>query len=164
MYTRRMILLDKAIELSSKDYDLTKQYDFKSISIVKDYGNDIRPIACDSVKIQQVLLNVFRNGAEAMQEAGVEHSEFRVSTYFDTMYDNVCITIEDNGPGMEDETRKRIFEPFYTTKPIGVGTGLGLSVSYFIITENHGGQMTVESELGVGTKFIISLPLSNTSQ
>ena len=157
-------LLDKTIELSSTDYDLMKQYDFKSISIVKDYGNDIRPIACDSVKIQQVFLNVFRNGAEAMQEAGVDLPEFKVRTYFDAKNDKVFIEIEDNGAGMADETRKRIFEPFYTTKPIGVGTGLGLSVSYFIITENHGGQMTVESELDAGTKFIISLPMSNLSQ
>jgi len=157
-------LLDKAIELSSTDYDLTKQYDFKSISIVKDYSNDIRPVACDSVKIQQVLLNVFRNGAEAMQEAGVALPQFKVITYFDAKNDKVFIEIEDNGAGMHDETRKRVFEPFYTTKSIGVGTGLGLSVSYFIITENHGGQMTVESERGVGSKFIISLPMSSASQ
>jgi PAS domain S-box-containing protein len=157
-------LLDKAIGLSSTDYNLINQYDFKSISIEKDYGNDIGPVACDNVKIQQVLLNVFRNGAEAMQEAGVEYPEFKIKTYFDAVNDNVCITIEDNGPGMGDDIRKRIFEPFYTTKPIGVGTGLGLSVSYFIITENHGGGMSVESELGVGSKFIISLPMSNVSQ
>ena len=67
--------------------------------------------------------------------------------------------IEDNGPGMDEKTRKRIFEPFFTTKPVGVGTGLGLSVSYFIITENHGGEMSVESTPGSGTKFIILLPL-----
>jgi len=69
------------------------------------------------------------------------------------------LEIEDNGPGIDQETRKRIFEPFFTTKPVGVGTGLGLSVSYFIITENHQGELTVESRPGEGTKFIIRLPL-----
>ncbi|MCK5098565.1 MAG: histidine kinase, partial [Desulfobacteraceae bacterium] len=65
----------------------------------------------------------------------------------------------DNGPGMDEETRKRVFDPFFTTKPVGVGTGLGLSVAYFIVTENNGGRMSVESELGKGAKFIISLPM-----
>ena len=71
--------------------------------------------------------------------------------------------IEDNGPGMDEETRKRIFEPFFTTKGPGAGTGLGLSVSYFIITKNHRGEMEVESELQKGTRFTIRLPLERAS-
>ena len=71
----------------------------------------------------------------------------------------LSIEIEDNGPGMDLHTRKKIFEPFFTTKPNGIGTGLGLSVSYFIITENHSGEITVESTPGKGTKFIIVLPV-----
>ena len=71
----------------------------------------------------------------------------------------MCIEIEDNGPGMDESTRNKVFEPFFSTKAVGMGTGLGLSVSYFIIKENHGGSMTVESRLGEGTKFIINLPL-----
>lgn len=66
--------------------------------------------------------------------------------------------IEDNGPGMDEATRKRVFEPFFTTKLAGVGTGLGLSVSYFIITENHNGEMWVESAPGRGSTFSIRLP------
>jgi len=76
----------------------------------------------------------------------------------------VRIEIEDNGPGMDEATRKRIFEPFFTTKSAGVGTGLGLSVSYFIITENHGGTIAVESSPGKGAKFIIRLPLERDAQ
>ena len=71
----------------------------------------------------------------------------------------VRIEIEDNGPGMTEMVRKRVFEPFFTTKEVGSGTGLGLSVSYFIITNNHHGTMRVESVEGKGTKFIIELPL-----
>ena len=70
----------------------------------------------------------------------------------------MALRITDNGPGMDEETRKRAFEPFYTTKEIGKGTGLGLSVSYFIVTENHGGTMSVESSPNQGAKFIIRLP------
>jgi signal transduction histidine kinase len=68
-----------------------------------------------------------------------------------------CI-ISDNGPGMTTDTRKRVFEPFYTTKDPGYGTGLGLSVSYFIITQNHKGTLSVESSLEQGTTFTIMLP------
>ena len=149
-------LLDKSIELSATDYDLKKKYDFKSIAIIKDYADDLPLIPCEGVKIQQVFLNLFRNGAEAMQEGNVTKPMFTLRSYFEQ--DMVCIVIEDNGPGMDEDTRKRLFEPFFTTKPVGEGTGLGLSVSYFIITENHGGEMTVESEPENGTRFYIRLP------
>jgi signal transduction histidine kinase len=69
----------------------------------------------------------------------------------------VRLEIEDNGPGMDEETRKRIFEPFYTTKGVGVGTGLGLSVAYGIV-EQHYGKILVDSEMGKGTRFTIKLP------
>ena len=72
----------------------------------------------------------------------------------------VCVEIEDNGPGMDEAVQKRIFEPFYTTKSVGVGTGLGLSVSYFIISENHGGTLTVNSAPERGSRFVIRLPVS----
>lgn len=66
--------------------------------------------------------------------------------------------IEDNGPGMDEITRRRSFEPFFTTKPVGEGAGLGLSVSYFIITENHGGKMgVIAADVGL-TRFVIRLP------
>jgi signal transduction histidine kinase len=71
----------------------------------------------------------------------------------------VRLEVRDNGPGMTPEVRKRVFEPFFTTKEAGIGTGLGLSVSYFIITQNHGGTMDVASTLGQGSNFIIRLPL-----
>jgi signal transduction histidine kinase len=71
----------------------------------------------------------------------------------------VLIEIEDNGPGMSNDITRRVFEPFFTTKEVGIGTGLGLSVSYFIIVENHGGTMSVKSSPGKGTTFIVRLPI-----
>ena len=70
----------------------------------------------------------------------------------------MIIKVKDNGPGMNDETRRRIFEPFFTTKDVGLGTGLGLSVSYFIITAHHQGQLDVISSPNQGACFIIKLP------
>ena len=98
-----------------------------------------------------------------MQEVLEKNKEyqpmFTLRLFRETKANMLCIEIEDNGPGMDEKIRKRIFEPFFTTKPVGVGTGLGLSVSYFIITKNHSGEMSVESTPGSGAKFIIRLPL-----
>ena len=68
------------------------------------------------------------------------------------------IRVSDNGPGIPAEVKDRIFEPFFTTKPTGSGTGLGLSLSYDIVTQGHGGTLTVETEEGAGATFVITLP------
>jgi len=156
-------LLNKILELAATEYDLKKQYDFKSIEILKEYEDNLPMVPCEGAKIQQVLLNILRNGAQAMQEImranSGKHPKFILRLSLATETNMLRIEIEDNGPGMDKKTSKRIFEPFFTTKPVGVGTGLGLSVSYFIITENHGGTIDVISEPGRGATFIIDLPL-----
>ncbi|MDK1082305.1 MAG: PAS domain-containing protein, partial [Anaerolineae bacterium] len=155
-------LLEMALELAATDYDLKKQYDFKNIEIVKEYEADLPLVLCEGNKIQQVLLNILQNGAQAMQEnfklEPGKTPRFILRLAKETKNEQLKIEIEDNGIGMDEYTRKRVFEPFFTTKPVGEGTGLGLSVSYFIVTENHGGQMDVESEPGKGTTFIVRLP------
>ncbi len=130
---------------------------------MKNYDESLPPVLCEASKIQQVLLNILRNGAQAMQEAGVEKPKFTISTRLSKSKKMVCMDISDNGPGMDEATRKRIFEPFFTTKPAGVGTGLGLSVSYFIVAENHGGAMSVESHPEGGSTFTVCLPLEPKS-
>ena len=155
-------LLDQTLELASTDYDLKKQYDFKTIKVTRNYQDDLPLLPCEGAKVQQVLLNILRNGAQAMQGENARQDvepSFTLHLSVEEKTNMLKIVVEDNGPGMDEATSKRVFEPFYTTKPVGVGTGLGLSVSYFIITENHQGEMTVQSTLGVGTKFIIRLPL-----
>ncbi len=152
-------LLDKTLELAGTDFDLKKHYDFKRIEIKKEYEEGVPLFPCEAGKIQQVFLNLLNNGAQAMQAAGVLHPLFILRTGFDPQRNMVFAEIEDNGPGMDEKTQKRIFEPFFTTKPVGVGTGLGLSVSYFIITKDHGGEISVESRPFLGTKFIVRLPL-----
>lgn len=153
-------LIDKSLKLAATDYNLKKQYDFKATRIIRDFTIPSMKIPCEPSKIQQVLLNIFKNGAEAMQEAGGTKPVFTIRTWLDENRQMACIAIKDNGPGMEEAIRKRIFEPFFTTKPEGEGTGLGLSVSYFIIKENHAGEMSVESSPGDGTEFFIYLPVN----
>ncbi len=151
-------LIKSTVELADSDYDLKKKYDFKKIKIDYKLDTTLPQIPCEPVKIQQVVLNLLKNSAQAM--AGYAEQTIPTITIKTFLLDKyVQIEIEDNGPGMDEEIRKRVFEPFFSTKPVGVGTGLGLSVSYFIITENHKGQMQVESTPLQGTKFIIKLPL-----
>ena len=156
-------LMDRTLELASTDYDLKKQYDFKTIEIIKEYAPNMPLVLCERAKIQQVLLNILRNGAQAMHEVPEtvdgQKKRFIVRLSVEDAVNMLRIEIEDNGTGMDDKTRKQIFEPFFTTKPVGSGTGLGLSVSYFIITENHKGTMDVVSEPGKGSTFIVCLPL-----
>ncbi|WP_432736335.1 transporter substrate-binding domain-containing protein [Maridesulfovibrio sp. FT414] len=152
-------ILDNTLELASSDYDLKKEYDFKKIIVVREYEKCIPQICCESNEIQQVFLNLFRNGAEAMAEKTYNIDVPKFILRVKKIGEMVRIEIEDNGPGMKDETCKRIFEPFYTTKDVGQGTGLGLSVSYFIVTDHHKGTMEVDSMLGHWTKFTIKLPI-----
>ncbi len=151
-------LLDKTFELAENDYDIKKKQDFRQIGIVREYDETEPVVLCESSKIQQVFLNILKNGTEAMTEASVKNPLFIIRIKPDG--DVVSVEIEDNGPGMDEATRKRVFEPFFTTKDVGIGTGLGLSVSYFIVTEDHGGTMSVETAPDQGTKFIIRLPQS----
>jgi len=158
-------LLDRTVELASNDYDLKKKYDFRKIEIVRQYDDDVENIRCDSTTVQQVFLNILKNAAQAMLPdtvvAGrgphvVESPRITLRIYNGD--GGVKIDIQDNGVGMDQFTRKRIFEPFFTTKNIGVGTGLGLSVSFFIIKDNHNGSIEVVSTPGEGSTFTIFLP------
>jgi signal transduction histidine kinase len=154
------VLINQTLGLAATDFDVKKHYDFKRIKIIKQYADNVPAVLCQSSKIQQVLLNIFVNGAQAMQANGTQNPQFIVRTSEDPISKMACLEIEDNGPGMDEATRKKVFDPFFTTKSQGLGTGLGLSVSYFIITENHMGEMSVESQPEAGARFIIKLPLA----
>jgi signal transduction histidine kinase len=151
-------LMDKTIELAATNYDLKARFDFKQIKITRFY-DDIPKIPCEAGKLQQVFLNILTNGAQAMS-ALKDDSEPEFTITIRKNQTHAIIEIRDNGPGMSKEVAKRIFEPFFTTKEIGVGTGLGLSVSYFIITDHHKGSLKVDSAPGKGAGFTIMLPIT----
>ncbi len=152
-------VLESALSMAYKDYSLKKDYDVKKISIVKEYEKHIPPVYGDATKLQQVFLNIIKNGAHAM--AGTKGARFFFQIKKEG--DMVVIRIQDNGKGMDEEVRKRIFDPFFTTKDVGEGTGLGLYVAYFIVTQHHNGHIEVESEAGKGTTFTIKLPIFSPS-
>jgi len=152
-------LLDKAVDLGSTDYDLKKKFDFRRIAIEREYQMDLPSIPCSMVEIQQVFLNLLGNAAHAMAVRPPDSPPPRIVLRSALDEDAVRIEVEDNGPGIDEATQRRIFEPFFTTKATGEGTGLGLSLSYFIIVNNHGGSISVVSAPGQGTRFVIRLPL-----
>ena len=153
-------LVEYTINLGASDYDMKKKYDFKFVNIIREFEPDLPEINCCSSEIEQVLLNLFKNSLQAMEVMTDKtfQPKLRIRLGQEGLF--LKIEIEDNGPGIPDEVKHRIFEPFFTTKAVGLGTGLGLSVSYSIVTQNHSGTFDVESEVGKYTKFIIRLPLN----
>lgn len=126
-----------------------------AVTIVKDY-QDIPKISGSPSQINQVFLNIITNAAQALTKKS-NKGTIKISTSLENI-DFIRIEIEDDGNGISEGILPKIFDPFYTTKEIGVGTGMGLSISYKII-QAHGGQIQCHSELDVGTIFTIILPI-----
>ncbi len=133
--------------------------EYKYVAEVTTDLADIPLVACNIGEINQVFLNLVINAAQAIDEAfddGAEPGHISISTRTDG--DEVVVEIEDDGPGIPREIRERIYEPFFTTKEVGKGTGQGLALARTTI-EHHHGSLSCASEVGVGTKFTIRLPI-----
>lgn len=157
-------IIEESITLALTDYDLGKKYDLKHMTINRNYDEELPYVSLKKTEIEQVILNLIKNAAHSMGEKLKTAKSYKpeLDVYTGTEADSVYFKIRDNGTGISDSMRKKIFEPFYTTKPVGIGTGLGLTVSYFIITENHGGKIFVDSKEGEWTEFLIYIPLDKT--
>jgi PAS domain S-box-containing protein len=151
-------LVETVLRLASHDYDVKKSYDFRRIVIRRDFDAPSDLVFCDPTAIEQVLLNLIKNAAQAMSTNPKQETPQMITLRLRDEGDWVRLEVEDNGPGISEEVTRRLFEPFFTTKPAGVGTGLGLAVSYFIITEQHHGSLQLESAPGRGARFILRLP------
>lgn len=155
-------LIDQAVEIAGNDFDLTVGFDFKGQAIIRQFDPQLGPVPGTANELEQVLLNLLKNAAQAIHQREDDSEPGRIILRTRLNPPWAEIQVEDNGIGMSENVRKRTFEPFFTTKEIGQGTGLGLSVSYFIITNNHKGQMEVHSTLGQGTCFTLRLPLAGS--
>jgi two-component system NtrC family sensor kinase len=139
------------------------------IELLKEYDN-LPLIECYAGELNQVFLNILVNALDALEDSALKG---RWTTKKYNLMDNpriyirtrslepdrVTISIADNGLGIPSDTLNQIFNPFFTTKPVGQGTGMGLAISHQIITQRHGGSLECNSQPGVGTEFIIRIPL-----
>ncbi|GFK93257.1 Sensor kinase CckA [Fundidesulfovibrio magnetotacticus] len=153
-------LADKTIEIAATDYDLKKKYDFRSIEIVREYAPDMPLVHCSASDLEQVVYNLLVNAAQAMASRDAPPAPPRLVVRVHAADGMGVLEIEDNGPGMEESVRLRVFEPLFSTKPPGEGTGLGLAVAWFIVVNSHGGDIRAESSPGRGARFVVRLPLA----
>ncbi|MEA5506663.1 PAS domain S-box protein [Halotia wernerae UHCC 0503] len=152
-----------------------------SIQVIKEYSN-LPLVECYAGQLNQVFMNILANAIDALEESllrkevpsassqniplvshdneqlNINNPQIRIRTQL-LKPNQVQICIIDNGTGIPEVVKERLFEPFFTTKPIGKGTGMGLSISYQIIYQKHGGSLECISQLGVGTEFVINIPL-----
>ncbi|WP_154655998.1 sensor histidine kinase [Fortiea contorta] len=136
------------------------------IEVIRDYG-DLLLVECYAGQINQVFMNILANAIEAIEEVNLSKSYQEIQTapgcikISTTVVDShwAKIAIADNGTGISPSIQTQIFNPFFTTKPVGKGTGMGMAISYQIITEKHRGKLEVFSTPGAGTEFVVSIPV-----
>ncbi len=129
--------------------------------VVTELDPALPQVPCMPGELNQVFLNLLVNAAHALEETG-DGTMGRITVTTAALEDQVEIRIADTGPGIPENIRDKIFDPFFTTKEPGKGTGQGLAISHSIVTKKHGGSISVESEAGQGTTFIIKLPLKES--
>ena len=146
-------------------YRLKANEERPAIEIVKNYG-EIPQVKCYPGQLNQVFMNLLANAIDALDESNVgfsyqdiEKNPNRIHIKTERDKERIIVKISDNGKGMSERVKARIFEQGFTTKGVGKGTGLGMAIAKAIVEEKHGGAIACLSELGKGTEFIISLPL-----
>jgi two-component system cell cycle sensor histidine kinase/response regulator CckA len=162
-YLVKPVSLNQIVEESAVAFGRTR----KEITIGCELADDLLTVEADQGQIQQVLLNLFVNAADAMPTGGelmlktsnATHNDIKSKEYHPVAGDYLHLTVSDTGIGMDEGVRQRIFDPFFSTKATGKGTGLGLASVYGII-KNHGGYIEVQSQKGQGSQFSIFLPAS----
>ncbi len=137
------------------------------IQVIKNYGN-LPQVECFVGQLNQVFMNILANAIDALEESNTERSfadiqanpnRITIRTTLTEDNHHVLIQIQDNGIGMSDQVKQKIFDHLFTTKAVGKGTGLGLSITHQIIVEKHGGSLEVNSSLGQGTSFVVAIPV-----
>ncbi len=130
------------------------------VEVVRKYERPFPPLRADRNAIGQVMINIISNAIEAMAEKERKILEIGIKESKEGGRRGVRLTFSDNGPGIPVDQRERIFDPFYTTKEVGKGTGMGLAVAYGIVKE-HGGEIKIEGNVMGGATFIVDLPVGN---
>ncbi|MBW4419691.1 MAG: amino acid permease [Myxacorys californica WJT36-NPBG1] len=146
---------------------LKARSDRPEIQVIKNYS-DLPQVECYPGQLNQVLMNILANAIDALEESNAKRTyqeieakpnQITVRTSSARNAEWIEVAIADNGLGMPETIQQHIFNPFFTTKPVGKGTGMGMSISHQIITEKHGGKLKCISSLGAGAEFVIQIPI-----
>lgn len=153
-------IIQDTYSILTTDYVLKKQLQHKQLVIDLQLAKDMPKINCFPSEIEQVLLNLIKNAAYAvMEKTFTQHETPTIIIVTKKQETHVSIEITDNGAGIDAAIKPQLFKAFFTTKPRGIGTGLGLYIAHYIIVAKHYGKLLVTSKLGKGTTFTIELPL-----
>ncbi|WP_390630063.1 hybrid sensor histidine kinase/response regulator [Leptothermofonsia sichuanensis] len=142
------------------------------IEVIKEYGN-VPEVACFPGQLNQVFMNILANAIDALEDANTGRSfadiqsnpnQITIRTELAPDQQSVVIRLKDNGAGMDEEVKQKIFDHLFTTKGVGKGTGLGLAIAHQIVVEKHNGSLQVNSTPGQGSEFIIILPIKTDNQ
>lgn len=152
--------LNKAIESTVT----VARNEWKYVSeVVREFDDQLPPVVCYPGDINQVVLNLIVNAAHAIKETVKEGQKGKITIRTRRQGEFVEISVTDTGNGIPEAIRDRIYEPFFTTKEVGKGTGQGLALAYTVIVKKHAGKIWFETEIGKGTTFFITLPVSSAA-
>ncbi|MEL6320561.1 MAG: ATP-binding protein, partial [Cyanobacteria bacterium J06626_14] len=139
------------------------------VQILRNYA-ELPLIECYASQLNQVFMNILANAIDALEDMAQQASQPQKEVFKEILISTslkkesqIIIKISDNGLGIPEDVRLKIFNPFFTTKPVGKGTGIGLSISHQIIVEEHGGMIECFSTPDQGTEFVIQLPIRQTA-
>lgn len=138
------------------DHKLNGKLSKAPIEVIKHYG-ELPLLACYAGQLNQVFMNILANAVDALETTHRDHpGQITITTQAQNSH--IWVAIADNGPGIPEAIRGNIFNPFFTTKPVGQGTGMGLSISYQVVCDRHQGRLICESSEEQGTRFLIEIP------
>jgi len=141
------------------------------IEVLKEYGQ-LPSVECYAGQLNQVFMNILANAIDALEDSNQGHSfgeikenpnQILIKTELNHENQLAVICIKDNGLGMSDDVKQKIFDHLFTTKEVGKGTGLGLAIAHQIVVEKHGGTLDVNSGVGQGAEFVIAIPVCPNS-
>jgi PAS domain S-box-containing protein len=139
---------------------LVASNEYKYVAKVRTEFGDLPQVVCNVGELNQVFLNLIVNAAHAIKDSGKDAGNGEIAIRAAAEGDHAVIRVRDNGCGVPKENLSKIYDPFFTTKEVGRGTGQGLAISHSIVVDKHGGDISVSSEVGVGTEFTIRLPIA----
>jgi signal transduction histidine kinase len=139
---------------------LVASNEYKYVARVRTEFDELPQVVCNVGELNQVFLNLIVNAAHAIKDAGRDSETGEIAIRATVEGADAVITVGDNGCGVPAENLSKLYDPFFTTKEVGRGTGQGLAISHSIVVDKHGGEIAVASEVGVGTRFTVRLPIA----